>query len=146
MRLAVFDCDGTLVDSQSSIIAAMTQACDHHGFKAPSAEQVRRVVGLPLEVAIRQLLPVVDEAFSRVMSETYKTAFFDLRQGGEVEEPLFDGIAGVLDDLDRTGWLMGVATGKSWRGLNATLTNHDLMDRFVTHQTAAHSPDTQPTD
>lgn len=136
LRLAVFDCDGTLVDSQSSIIAAMGAACDHHGFDRPSAEQVRRVVGLPLEVAIRHLLPVVDEGFSRVMSETYKAAFFDLRQGGQVEEPLFDGIPGVLDDLDRAGWLMGVATGKSWRGLNATLSHHGLMERFVTHQTA----------
>lgn len=136
LRLAVFDCDGTLVDSQGSIVQAMGAACDHHGFARPGAEQVRRVVGLPLDVAIRHLLPEVDEGFSRVMSETYKAAFFDLRQGGQVDEPMFDGVANVLDELDRAGWLMGVATGKSWRGLNSTLSHHGLMERFVTHQTA----------
>lgn len=136
LRLAVFDCDGTLVDSQSSILHAMFAACDHHGFSRPEADAVRRVVGLPLEVAIQRLLPQVDAALSAVMSETYKSAFFDLRQAGGVNEPLFAGVGGVLDALDRAGWLMGVATGKSWRGLNSTLSHHGLMDRFVTHQTA----------
>lgn len=136
LRLAVFDCDGTLVDSQGSIVASMHAACDHHGIVRPSAAAVRRVVGLPLDVAIRRLLPDVDVGFSQVMSETYKSAFFDLRQGGQVEEPLFDGLDRVLDELDRAQWLMGVATGKSWRGLKSTLAHHGLMERFVTHQTA----------
>ncbi|MCR4379032.1 MAG: HAD-IA family hydrolase [Rhodospirillales bacterium] len=136
LRLAVFDCDGTLVDSQSSILYAMFAACDYHGFARPAEEAVRRVVGLPLEVAIQRLLPHIDAPLSLVMSETYKSAFFDLRQAGGVEEPLFAGIPGVLDALDHAGWLMGVATGKSWRGLSSTLSHHGLMDRFVTHQTA----------
>jgi len=136
LRLAVFDCDGTLVDSQHSIVASMHAAFEHHGFEIPDAEAVRRVVGLPLDVAIRHLAPQVDEAFSAEVSETYKSAFYDLRQAGDVEEPLFAGISGVLDRLDAAGWLMGVATGKSHRGLSATLNFHKLYDRFVTHQTA----------
>ena len=136
LRLAVFDCDGTLVDSQHSIVASMFAAFEHHGFEVPDAEAVRRVVGLPLDVAIRHLAPHVDETFSAEVSETYKSAFYDLRQAGDVEEPLFPGIGGVLDRLDTAGWLMGVATGKSHRGLSATLNFHKLYDRFVTHQTA----------
>ena len=136
VRLAVFDCDGTLVDSQHSIVASMYAAFEHHGFEIPEAEAVRRVVGLPLDVAIRHLAPHVDEAFSQEVSETYKSAFYDLRQAGDVEEPLFAGISDVLDRLDAAGWLMGVATGKSHRGLSATLHHHHIYDRFVTHQTA----------
>lgn len=136
LRLAVFDCDGTLVDSQHSIVSAMHAACAHHNFDIPSAEAVRRVVGLPLEVAIRRLVPGVDVAFSQEVSETYKAAFFDLRQAGGVQEPLFPGIADVMDRLDAAQWLMGIATGKSHRGLVSTLEHHDIYDRFVTHQTA----------
>jgi phosphoglycolate phosphatase len=136
LRLAVFDCDGTLVDSQHSIVASMHAACDAHGFDKPSADAVRRVVGLPLDVAIRQLMPHVDQALSEVVSESYKSAFFELRQAGDVQEPLFPGIGHVLDRLDDAGWVMGVATGKSHRGLVATLKHHALYDRFVTHQTA----------
>lgn len=135
LRLAVFDCDGTLVDSQHSIVASMYAACEAHGFEKPDTEAVRRVVGLPLEVAIRHLLDV-DHGLSQEMSETYKTAFYDLRQAGGVHEPLFPGIAGVLDQLDGAQWLMGVATGKSHRGLVSTLNHHQILDRFVTHQTA----------
>lgn len=136
LRLAVFDCDGTLVDSQQSIVAAMHAACDTHGFDKPTAESVRRVVGLPLDVAIRQLMPGVDHDFSQVVSETYKAAFFDLRQAGGVQEPMFPGVGAVLDQLDEAGWIMGIATGKSHRGLVSTLKHHNLYERFVTHQTA----------
>ncbi|MEG3617735.1 HAD-IA family hydrolase [Magnetovibrio sp. PR-2] len=136
LSLAVFDCDGTLVDSQASIVHSMKAAFDHHGFDYPGDEAVRRVVGLPLAVAIRQLAENVDEALSEVVSETYKAAFFELRQVGSVEEPLYDGIAAVMDQLDAAGWLMGVATGKSHRGLVSTLSHHKILDRFVTHQTA----------
>lgn len=136
LRLAVFDCDGTLVDSQSSIVDAMHTACDHHGYARPAAADIRRMVGLPLEVGIQRLLPQLDGAASQVMSETYKTAFFGMRQAGLVEEPLFPGILQVLEDLDAAGWLMGVATGKAMRGLKRTLEHHDLVGRFVTCQTA----------
>jgi len=136
LRLAVFDCDGTLVDSQHSIVSAMHAACAHHGFDIPTDEAVRRVVGLPLEVAIRRLVPGVDVVFSQEVSETYKAAFFDLRQAGGVQEPLFPGIADVMDRLDAAQWLMGIATGKSHRGLVSTLEHHNMYERFVTHQTA----------
>ncbi|MCW8917033.1 MAG: HAD-IA family hydrolase [Magnetovibrio sp.] len=139
LRLAVFDCDGTLVDSQDSIVQAMVAAFNHHGFDFPGAEAVRRVVGLPLEVAIRRLVPGVDHALSKVVSETYKSAFFNFRQAGDVHEPLYDGIVSVLDQLDGAGWLMGIATGKSHRGLVNTLSHHNILDRFVTHQTADHA-------
>ena len=136
LRLAVFDCDGTLVDSQSSIIHAMFAACDHHDFARPGESDVRRVVGLPLEVAIQHLLPGVSAAFALDISETYKSAFRDLRAAGEVSEPLYTGITDVMDSLDAAGWLMGVATGKAMRGLENTLNHHEIMDRFVTLQTA----------
>ncbi len=136
LRLAVFDCDGTLVDSQGAIVAAMHEACERHGFARPDALAVRRQVGLPLEVAIERLLPDLDRAYALEISETYKSVFLAMRHAGKVSEPMFPGIMNVLDRLDASGWLMGVATGKAMRGLKNTLGHHALMDRFVTHQTA----------
>jgi len=136
LRLAVFDCDGTLVDSQSSIIHAMHAACDHHGLARPTENEVRRVVGLPLEVAIARVLGGVSESLAHEIGATYKSAFSDLREKGGVSDPLFPGVDDVLDRLDAHDWLMGIATGKSMKGLTSTLEQHGLMDRFVTHQTA----------
>ena len=42
--------------------------------------------------------------------------------------------------LDGDGWLLGVATGKSDRGLKHCLDQHGLADRFVTLQTADRNP------
>ena len=57
VRLAVFDCDGTLSDGQAAICAAMAQAFAESGLAAPDPHQVRRIVGLSLPGAIARLAP-----------------------------------------------------------------------------------------
>ena len=63
-----------------------------------------------------------------------------MRSQGLVAEPLYDGIADLLVALEEGDWLLGVATGKSDRGLILCLEHHGLRDRFVTLQTADRHP------
>ena len=140
LRLAVFDCDGTLVDSQHSIIAAMAEAWRVHGLDAPDARAVRRIVGLPLEIGIARLLPEGDEDDFERLSRHYRAAAYELRQHEEYEEPLFPGAIEALDALEAAGYLLGVATGKSRRGLDATLESHRLTGKFATLQTGDAAP------
>lgn len=134
-RLVIFDCDGTLVDSQHHIVSAMHSAFAANGLTLPEPDAVRRTVGLPLEVAIeRLLLPLGSPALHPVV-EAYKTAAVAQRLEPDHHEPLFPGLVGTLDRLDQAGFLLGVATGKARRGLNFTLNTHSLSDRFVTLQT-----------
>ncbi|USU12201.1 HAD-IA family hydrolase [Sphingomonadaceae bacterium OTU29THOMA1] len=141
IKLAVFDCDGTLVDSQANICRAMEDAFLLADIPAPPRAAIRRIVGLSLVEAIRALLPHADDAQHRRMAADYKDAFFRLRTSGELaEEPLFDGIAGVLQTLVDDGWRLGVATGKSDRGLAHILDHHGLAHQFVTLQTADRHP------
>ncbi len=140
LRLAVFDCDGTLVDSQASIIASMTAAFDAHAHPPPEAEDVRRVVGLPLRVAMGKLLPgSAPEEHGRLES-SYIEAFHALRKRGEVSDPLYPGVLEALSALESSGWILGIATGKGHRGLMATLETHGLTGRFATLQTADSGP------
>ena len=139
-RLAVFDCDGTLVDSQANICMAMEHAFDEAGMVPPPRHATRRIVGLSLFEAMQMLLPEADDALHRDMAERYKTAFFTLRGNGLVDEPLYHGIAALLRDLDECGWLLGVATGKSDRGLERCLDFHGMKGLFVTLQTADRHP------
>ncbi len=139
-RLAIFDCDGTLVDSQANICMAMEHAFDEAGLVPPSRHATRRIVGLSLVEAMRALMPEADDALHRDMAERYKTAFFTLRGNGLVNEPLYDGIASLLSELDESGWLLGVATGKSDRGLERCLDEHGVKGLFVTLQTADRHP------
>jgi phosphoglycolate phosphatase len=139
-RLAIFDCDGTLVDSQADICAAMDAAFEGHGLAAPERARTRRVVGLSLYEAMRQLHPDGEHDDHATLAERYKDAFRERRRAGVVAEPLYDGIADLIRELDSAGWLLGVATGKSDRGLVHCLESHGLKGHFVTLQTADRHP------
>jgi len=136
-RLAIFDCDGTLVDSGATIHRALVTAFEAHGLDCPPPSVSRKVIGLSLVEAMAVLAP---QANHEALSRTYKEAFFNMRQGGHVEEPLFQGILPLLDALEAEGWLLAVATGKSDRGLRHCLESHGIRARFVSLQTADRHP------
>lgn len=139
-RLAVFDCDGTLVDSAANICVAMEQCFATAQLPLPPRHLTRRVVGLSLVEAVAMLHPEGEPDLHIAMAEDYKRAFQALRAQGMVAEPLFDGIAETIEQLDGAGWLLGVATGKSDRGLAFCLEHHGLAHRFITLQTADRHP------
>ena len=136
-RLAIFDCDGTLVDSGATIHRALGTAFAAHGLDPPPRAVSQKVIGLSLDEAMAALAP---EADAGALSATYKDAFFAMRGAGEVHEPLYAGIAELIETLHGNGWLLGVATGKSDRGLMHVLASHGLTDRFATLQTADRHP------
>lgn len=140
LRLAIFDCDGTLVDSQHVIVACMHAAFASEGLPPPTALAVRRVVGLPLAECVARLAPDMLAARHARMVEAYKQSFFALRQQPGHHEPLFDGCLAALEAIEAQGWLLGIATGKSRRGLDAVLAQHDLARRFITLQTSDTGP------
>lgn len=139
-RLAVFDCDGTLVDSQHNIVSAMTEAWRTHGLEPLPASLVRRVVGLPLLEAISSLHPLGSDEVHLSLTEDYKNAFHNLRQQPDHREPLYPGTVEALDAMEADGYLLAVATGKSRRGLDATLSRHGLEGRFMALKTADDGP------
>ncbi len=139
-RLAIFDCDGTLVDSGATIYRALAAAFDQHGLELPPPNVSRKVIGLSLMEAMAALLPDAPPEQHFALAEDYKQAFWTLRSAGEVEEPLFDGVLELLDALENDGWLLAVATGKSDRGLAHCLESHGIHARFVSLQTADRHP------
>ncbi len=139
-KLALFDCDGTMVDSQANICASMDQAFIAHGLTPPDHHQTRRIVGLSLQEAVRQLLPDEEDPLVAAVTQSYRDGFFEMRRQGVIHEPLYDGLLGLIDRLESDGWVLGVATGKSDRGLNHVLELHGLTNRFVTLQTADRHP------
>ena len=140
-RLAVFDCDGTLIDSQVNILRAMGQSFARQGLAVPADHEIRRVVGLSLVESMQVLLPDAEPALHVRLAQDYKGAFRRLRADRSLDpEPLYAGVAALLDDLRDAGWHLGVATGKSDRGLALALAHHGLAGHFVTLQTADRHP------
>ena len=140
MKLILFDVDGTLVDSQHMIYAAMSQAYRDNGLACPPAAEVRSIIGLSLQEAFHRLSAGTDQPIDS-LTASYRKAFFALRETDAVASPLFPGARETIDRLMRRPDLaLGIATGKSRRGIAAILEQYDLKDAFVTIQTADSSP------
>jgi len=141
MRLVLFDCDGTLVDSHHNIAAAMRAAFEAVGVPYPGDAETRKVIGLSLPEAMIPLAPDAGPDVHEKLSAAYREAFFALRQRPDFHEPLFPGAREAIEVLrGRDDILLGVATGKARRGLDVLLERFGLRDAFVTTQTADDAP------
>jgi len=140
-KLIIFDCDGTLVDSQHMICAAMQQAYADHKIDCPPREKLLSIVGLSLTESFQRLGGGVDGFPVETMVERYKAAFFAMRQAREVLEPLYPGAREAVEELAaREDTLLGIATGKSQRGVRMVLGHYGLLQHFTTIKTADDAP------
>ena len=141
-RLVIFDVDGTRVDSQASILAAIGEAFARAGRPAPARTQALGVVGLSLVEAMAVLVPEAAAHEHVALAQHYREAFTALRQrtGGEAASPLYPGARDAVLRLDGAGWLLSIATGKARRGLEHFLLTHGLQSHFTGTQTADDAP------
>lgn len=135
MNLVIFDVDGTLLDSQAHIVGAMELAFAGIGQPCPPRAAVLGIVGLSLPQAMAQLAPDLDSA---ALVAGYKAAFGSLR--AQEDSPLYPGARQALERLAARGIPLGIATGKSRRGLDHVLAAHGLAGFFATTQVADDHP------
>lgn len=135
-HLILFDCDGTLVDSHAHIVDSMQQAAVACDLSVPSPEAVAEIVGLSLERAVAALFPDSDAPMWQRVTECYRQSY--LRPGNS--QPLYPGVVATLDTLAERGYEMGIVTGKSRRGLERVMAEHDLGAWIVVSRTPDECP------
>lgn len=143
LRLIIFDVDGTLVDSQGDILAAMAVSFEKASIQMPSREDVLGIVGLSLEQAFEKLVVGASSELITDMTQNYKDAYIDLRAkvGAAQSSPLYPHARQVLDQLQAVDEnLLAIATGKSRRGLDKLLDAHDLRGLFISEQVSDFHP------
>ncbi|MFT5508009.1 MAG: phosphoglycolate phosphatase [Hyphomicrobiaceae bacterium] len=137
LKLVIFDCDGTLVDSQHLIVDAMNMGLRANGLDEMPREKILSIVGLSLPIAIETLLPDHPPEMIAAVTDGYRDGFTVLRAKPDSHEPLYDGIEDVIEALAaRDDVVLGIATGKSIRGVDRLLNHMNWTGRFVTTQTA----------
>ncbi len=141
MKLALFDIDGTLMDSQAMIIASLTAAFTAEGLPLPSRAEMLGIVGLSLVKAMSALRPDDGAACHERLAQAYKEAFWSYRTEKSFPEVPFDGALDLLRRLKaREDVLIGVATGKSQRGVRHVIDQFGLEGVFSTIQTSDDAP------
>ncbi len=138
LKLAIWDMDGTIVDSREVIQTAMVRAFEMLGLEPPAYDQTRKTIGLGLAEACGMLAPNYDDIPK--LAATYKEAFVARRQEAEFKEPLYEGAVETLERLAEDGWLIAMATGKSHAGIRAIFDMHPLESYFDTIWCADDGP------
>jgi phosphoglycolate phosphatase len=137
--LAIFDIDGTLVDSRASIHRAATDAAQALGLPEPGYDRVRMIVGLSLDDAMRTLEPGLNDRDHAEFVAQFRAAFGRMYAEGH-QEPLYDGALEHLRRLRRDGWRLALATGQNRKGVARNLAREGWGDLFV----SAHCADDGP--
>jgi phosphoglycolate phosphatase len=141
VKLAIFDVDGTLVDSQAMIAASLTAAFTAEGLAVPERSRMMSIVGLSLVDAMAALAPDHGAAGHERLAAAYKEAFWQHRARGEHTEELFPGAHELLVKLRARGDVaLGIATGKSRRGVAHLIEKHGYDGWFATVQTSDDHP------
>ena len=140
LRLAVFDLDGTLLDSASSIVEGVRACWSACGFPEPDPVHVRRIIGLPWEESIRALIPDAGAAeFARIRNYHDEVAR-GLRPRPPRDQALFPGAVETLDALEEAGYLLSIITSRSNGRLVDLLEQQGIARRFVALKTVDHGP------
>ena len=145
IRLAIFDWDGTLMDSVGRIVACVQGAARDCELAVPAPAQIRQIIGLSLDVAMPRLFPLSSGSGSgsgsgRAFDERQIAALIDRYRHHYLHDatpsPLFSGAGELLHDWRSRGLQLAVATGKSRRGLDRVLDETGLRPLFVTSRGA----------
>ena len=137
--VAIFDIDGTLVDSRASIFRAATEAARDIGAPEPEYDRVRRIVGLSLDEAMRTLEPDLDEPTLTAFVAGFRASFARMHAEG-YQEPLYDGALNHLRRLHRDGWRLALATGQNRKGVARNLAREGWADLFISSHCADDGP------
>jgi phosphoglycolate phosphatase len=137
--LAVFDIDGTLVDSRASILQAATEAARDLGLPDPHYDRVRQIVGLSLPQALAVLEPDLRPDELERFTEAFRASFGRMFDAGH-EEPLYPGAMETLRRLHRDGWRLSLATGQNRRGVARNLAREGWAELFVSSHCAEDGP------
>jgi len=132
-KLAIFDWDGTIMDSVMRIVFSMQAAAKRAELPVPTDQAVKDIIGLSLAPAFEQLFGQLSGTQVELMIRLYKEEYLDNKHG---ETPVFAGVESVFKTLKQRGYLLGVATGKSRAGLDRLLAVSGFGHYFSATMTA----------
>lgn len=125
-QLIVFDWDGTLMDSTGHIVSCMQQAITQLALPPLDNSAVSHIIGLGLNEAAQALYPDIDANTTLKLADEYRRVWLNSPH----QTPLFDNAKQLVERLNQQDYFLGVATGKSRKGLDKVLNSTQLGPLF----------------
>jgi len=126
-QLIIFDWDGTLMDSTGHIVNCMRQAIKKLQLEPLADHEISHIIGLGLHEAVQTLYPSGNDVLWTSLADCYRQTWLSSPE----ETPLFANARELLTRLAEQDIFLGVATGKSRRGLDKVLKATDLGEHFI---------------
>ncbi len=130
LKLAIWDVDGTLVDSRHTILRAAVEGARAINIDPPTYDEVRAIVGVSLFEALAMMRPDLDELTIADYTREFQNAYLRFHDDPSFQDMLYAEADSTLRAVKADGWLMGMATGNSRRGVNRHLDTHDWRHIF----------------
>jgi len=128
-RLAIFDFDGTLVDTRRPITMSVNRTLADAGFGRREAAEIEQWIGLPLGEVLRRAARLPEGADGvEAMCDRYRVVFKEM---APQEAPMFEGVREAIAALREAGVQLAVATSRSRQSLELFLDQHSLRADFV---------------
>ena len=140
LRLAVFDLDGTLIDSAASIVSSIHACWAACGFPEIDATAARRVIGLPWEESIRVLMPGSGAAELAMIRAYHEDVAAGRRPATPRDEKAFPGAHEALAALEAEDTLLAIVTSRGNHRVHDILSACGFAGRFLTIKTVDHGP------
>jgi len=125
-QLIVFDWDGTLMDSTGHIVTCMQQAITQLNLTPLEDSAISHIIGLGLNEAAYALYPDISPETIVLLADAYR----DIWLSNPIDTPLFANAYNLIQSLNEQNYFLGVATGKSRRGLDKVLNSSNMGPLF----------------
>lgn len=133
MKCAIFDLDGTLLDTSPGIYESVRYAADKLGYPQPSREQLMSFIGPPLKVSFLRCYGCDDVEADR-LTAAYREHY---REGALLHAVPYEGIFALCEALCDSGVQVAVATSKPQQ-FSELILRHFGFDRYLA---AVHGAD-----
>jgi phosphoglycolate phosphatase len=131
--LIVFDWDGTIMDSEATIVCCLAAAATDMGIDPPAIEVAREIIGLGMEEVAKVLFPAASATQRSLFIERFRSHYL---QQDSTQVDFFPGVQTGLAELVERGYLLAVATGRPRRGLDRLLAQSGLAALFAASRCA----------
>lgn len=116
--IALFDFDGTLIDTSEGIFKSITYALNQDGQPVPSVDVLRKFIGPPIYDSFKNIFGYTDEDKIQWMIKKYRERYSVL---GLFEAKYYDGIEELLITLRENGVKIATASSKPKRFIERIL-------------------------